>query len=156
LFNLLDFGINIKCALVISSDIGYNQGVHHKAARASTVCVDPLKSRTKSATGRNVFPSGVGFADSITSCRCAATIAGLLNLVQPDRYSLTTFNVKARSSLQVTPLHRGLTLPGKLNLPGQVAWCPKPELWLGDGPISRFLCLFKPHSTQRYVTAKVE
>ena len=24
----LDFGINIKCALVISGEIGYNQGVH--------------------------------------------------------------------------------------------------------------------------------
>jgi hypothetical protein len=62
----------------------------------------------------------------------------------------------ARSRLQATPLHRGLTLPGKLNLPGQVACCLKPELHLSASPISRFLCVFKSLNTQRYVAAKVE
>ena len=62
----------------------------------------------------------------------------------------------ARSRLQVTPLHRGLTLPGKRNLPGQVACCLKPELNLGARPISRFPCVFKSSNAQRYVAAKAE
>jgi ABC-type glycerol-3-phosphate transport system substrate-binding protein len=62
----------------------------------------------------------------------------------------------ARSRLQATPLHRDLTLPGKRNLPGEVACCLKPELHLRAGPISRFPCVFKCLSTQRYVAAKVE
>jgi hypothetical protein len=60
----------------------------------------------------------------------------------------------ARSRLQATPLLRGLTRPGKRNLPGEVACCLKPELHLRAGPISRFPCVFKYLSTQRYVAAK--
>ena len=62
----------------------------------------------------------------------------------------------AKVTLAGNAAAQGLTLPGKLNLPGQVACCLKPELHLGASPISRFLCVFKSSRAKRYVAAKVE